>query len=60
MNENFMTKLPEFKATKSGYEIRTEILGMAKDMLTMNFMQSGKAGKSLPSVILRQDKSLLR
>jgi hypothetical protein len=37
MNENFMPKMPEFKATKSGYEIRTEILGMAKDMVTNEF-----------------------
>jgi hypothetical protein len=32
-----MPKMPEFKATKSGYEIRTEILSMAKDMLTNEF-----------------------
>jgi hypothetical protein len=37
MNENFMPKMPEFKATKSGYEIRTEILGMAKEMVTSEF-----------------------
>jgi hypothetical protein len=32
-----MPKMPEFKATKSGYEIRTEILGMAKEMVTSEF-----------------------
>jgi hypothetical protein len=37
MNENFIPKMPEFKASKSGYEIRTEILGMAKDMVTNEF-----------------------
>jgi len=30
-------KLPEFKATRNGYEIRTDILGMAKDMVTQDF-----------------------
>jgi hypothetical protein len=37
MNENFIPKMPEFKSSKSGYEIRTEILGMAKDMVTNEF-----------------------
>jgi hypothetical protein len=30
-------KVPEFKATKSGYEVRTEILGMAKDLVAQEF-----------------------
>jgi hypothetical protein len=30
-------KLPEFKANKSGYEIRTEILDMAKGLLTQEY-----------------------
>ena len=30
-------KLPELKINKNGYELRTEILGMAKDMVTQDF-----------------------
>ena len=29
--------MPEFRATKNGYEIRTEILDMAKSLVTKNF-----------------------
>ena len=36
-------KLPEFKFNKNGYEIRTDILGMAKSMVTEDF-QSKFAG----------------
>ena len=32
-----MPTLPEFKVTKSGYEIRSDILGMAKDLVTHDF-----------------------
>lgn len=32
-----MPKMPEFKATKSGYEIRTQILDMAKGLVTEEF-----------------------
>jgi hypothetical protein len=32
-----MPKAPEVKFNKNGYEIRTEILGMAKDMVTNEF-----------------------
>jgi hypothetical protein len=35
---NFETpKLPEVKFNKNGYEIRTDILGMAKDMVQQDF-----------------------
>lgn len=30
-------KLPEVKFNKNGYEIRTDILGMAKEMVTEDF-----------------------
>ena len=30
-------KLPEVKFNKNGYEIRTDILGMAKDMVQQDF-----------------------
>lgn len=29
--------IPEFKTTKSGYEVRTEILGMAKELVMSDF-----------------------
>ena len=32
-----MPKLPEFKTNKNGYEIRTDILSMAKDLVTEDF-----------------------
>lgn len=32
-----MPKAPEVKFTKNGYEIRTEILGMAKDLVAQEF-----------------------
>lgn len=32
-----MPKLPEFKTTKSGYEIRAEILDMAKSFVTEDY-----------------------
>lgn len=32
-----LPKMPEFRATKNGYEIRTEILDMAKSLVTKNF-----------------------
>ena len=31
------TKLPEVKFNKNGYEIRTDILGMAKDLISDDF-----------------------
>ena len=35
---NFETpKLPEVKFNKNGYEIRTDILGMAKDLVTHDY-----------------------
>jgi hypothetical protein len=38
MSNSFeMPKAPEVKFNKNGYEIRTEILGMAKDMVTNEF-----------------------
>ena len=30
-------KLPEFKTNKNGYEIRTELLSMAKDLLQQEY-----------------------
>ena len=32
-----LPKMPEFRATKNGYEIRTEILDMAKSLVTKDF-----------------------
>ena len=32
-----MPKMPEVKFTKNGYEIRTDILAMAKDLVTHDF-----------------------
>lgn len=37
MSENFTPKLPEVKFNKNGYEIRTDILAMAKDMVQQDF-----------------------
>lgn len=38
MTENFnFPKAPEVKFNKNGYEIRTEILGMAKDLVAQEF-----------------------
>lgn len=35
---NFETpKMPEFKFNKNGYEIRTDILSMAKDLVAQDF-----------------------
>jgi hypothetical protein len=32
-----LPKMPEFKATKSGYEIRADVLAMAKDLVAQDF-----------------------
>ncbi len=37
MSEFNAPKLPEVKFNKNGYEIRTEILAMAKDMVQQDF-----------------------
>lgn len=38
MSSPFETpKMPEFKANKSGYEIRTEILGLASQLVTSDY-----------------------
>jgi len=34
---DFKPKLPEVKFNKNGYEIRTEVLGMAKDIVFQDF-----------------------
>jgi hypothetical protein len=34
---DFTPKLPEVKFNKNGYELRTEILAMAKDMVSEDF-----------------------
>lgn len=36
-NFNELTKLPEVKFNKNGYEIRTDILQMAKDLVAEDF-----------------------
>lgn len=36
-DNNFIPKMPEFKANRNGYEIRTDILSMAKDMVQAEF-----------------------
>lgn len=39
MSDNMFPKLPEFKInqSKNGYEIRTDILGMAKDLVEKEY-----------------------
>ena len=37
MSENNYPKMPELKVSKNGYEIRTEILQMAKDLVGQDF-----------------------
>lgn len=37
MSKDFLPKLPEVKFHKTGYEIRTEILGMAKELVSQEF-----------------------
>ena len=37
MTEQFTPKLPEVKFNKNGYEIRTDILAMAKDLVSQDF-----------------------
>jgi len=37
MTENNIPKMPELKVSKNGYEIRTEILSMAKDLVSTDF-----------------------
>ena len=37
MSEFVTPKLPEVKFNKNGYEIRTEILGMAKDLVQSEY-----------------------
>lgn len=37
MNDNKLPGVPEVKFNKNGYEIRTEILSMAKDMVAQDF-----------------------
>lgn len=37
MSENTFSKLPEVKFNKNGYELRTEILSMAKDLVGQDF-----------------------
>jgi hypothetical protein len=36
-NKDWAPKLPEVKFTKNGYEIRTEILAMAKDLVAEEY-----------------------
>ncbi len=36
-NENMLPKMPEFTVNKNGYQLRTDILGMAKDLLSSDF-----------------------
>lgn len=36
-NKEWAPKLPEVKFNKNGYEIRTEILGMAKDLVQSEY-----------------------
>jgi len=37
MSNEFTPKLPEVKFNKNGYEIRTEILAMAKDIVAQEY-----------------------
>ena len=38
---DFTPKLPEVKFNKNGYELRTDILAMAKDMVQSEFIRPG-------------------
>ena len=63
---NFETpKLPEVKFNKNGYEIRTEILGMAKDLVESEYRvafqgwemkaeRDSKSGQIITSVAMPQ------
>ena len=37
MSDFQLPKLPEFRTTKSGYEIRSDVLAMAKDLVAQDF-----------------------
>lgn len=37
MSENNFPKMPELRVSKNGYEIRTEILAMAKDLVGQEY-----------------------
>jgi hypothetical protein len=37
MSDFQLPKMPEFRATKSGYEIRSDVLAMAKDLVAQDF-----------------------
>ena len=37
MSDNLTPKLPEVKFNKNGYEIRADILGMAKDIVMQDY-----------------------
>ena len=37
MSENNYPKMPEFRVSKNGYEIRADILAMAKDMVQTEY-----------------------
>lgn len=37
MSNDFTPKMPEVKFNKNGYEIRTDILAMAKDLVAQDF-----------------------
>lgn len=37
MSENNFPKMPELRVSKNGYEIRTEILAMAKDLVGQDY-----------------------
>jgi len=49
-----LPKMPEFRATKNGYEIRTEILDMAKGFITEDYYAKFK-GWEISAV--KDDKS---
>jgi hypothetical protein len=37
MSNDYMPKMPDVKFNKNGYEIRTDILGMAKDLVETEY-----------------------
>jgi hypothetical protein len=37
MSENNFPKMPELRVSKNGYELRTDILAMAKDMVQQEY-----------------------
>ena len=57
---DYTPKLPEVKFNKNGYEIRTDILSMAKDLVGQEYHAKYMAGKLVPNVMKKPDKLLTK